>query len=156
MPLLLIEPCICTLLDLLFMSCVLACSSCSWWFWVCLWTPFCTTIRIVINNWRVLLKCASEGVLLEASEVVLLKWSFWSSASEVKLLKTNSDVQILMLSERSDQHSELTFWSSELVHEFNVLWFLISWYDFKPVPVLVKHLRAQVKYQRINQSPFNP
>jgi len=60
-------------------------------------------------------------------------------------------------SERSDQltdqHSELTLWSSELVHEFNVLWFLISWYDLNLVSVLVKHSRAQVKYQGINQSP---
>jgi len=40
-------------------------------------------IRIVINNWRVLLKSASEEC-------------FWSSASEVKLLKTDSNVQILM------------------------------------------------------------
>jgi hypothetical protein len=63
-------------------------------------------------------------------------------------------------SERSDQltdqHSELTFWASELVHEFNVLWFLVSWYDLNLVPILVKHWRAQVKYQGINQTPFNP
>jgi len=62
-------------------------------------------------------------------------------------------------SERSDQltdqHSELTFGFSDLVHEFNVLWFLISWYDLNIVPVLVKHSRAQVKYQGINQSSFN-
>ena len=56
----------------------------------------------------------------------------------------------------SDQPSELTFWTSELVHEFNVLRFLVSWYDLNFVPVLVKHSRAQVKYQEINQSPFNP
>ena len=56
-------------------------------------------------------------------------------------------------SERSDQltdqHSELTFWTSELVHEFNVLWFFISWYDLNLVPVLVKHSRAQVKHSTI-------
>jgi len=34
--------------------------------------------------------------------------------------------------------------------------FFISWYDFNIVPVLVKHSRAQVKYQGINQNPFNP
>jgi len=34
--------------------------------------------------------------------------------------------------------------------------FFISWYDLNLVPVLVKHSKAQVKYQRINQSPFNP
>jgi len=28
-----------------FMSRVLACSSCSWWFWVWLWTTFWTFIR---------------------------------------------------------------------------------------------------------------
>jgi len=65
-----------------------------------------------------------------------------------------------LLSERSDQltdqHYELTFWTSELVHEFNVLWFLVSWYDLNLVHVLVKHSRAQVKYQGINQSPLNP
>jgi len=36
----------------------------------------------------------------------------------------------------------------------NVLWLFESWYDLKLVSVLVKHLRAQVKYQGINQSPL--
>ena len=54
----------------------------------------------------------------------------------------------------TDQHFELTFWTSGLVHEFNVLWFLVSWYDLKLVRVLVKY--QEIKYQGINQSPFNP
>jgi len=51
----------------------------------------------------------------------------------------------------TDQHSELTFWTSELVHEFNVLWFLVSWYDLNLVPVLVKHLRTH-KYKELSKS----
>jgi len=106
MPLLLIKPCRCTLLDLLFMSCVLACSSCSWWFWVCLWTPFYTTIR-----------------------------TFWSTHWS-------------------------TFWTNFLIFRVSswiqspLISYILVW--FKPVLVLVKHSRAQVKYQGINQSLFNP
>jgi len=33
--------------------------------------------------------------------------------------------------------------------------FFISWYDLNLVLVLVKHSRAQIKYQGINQSSFN-
>ena len=106
MPLLLIDPCRCTLLDLLFMY-----------------------------------------VYLHVLHV--LDDSGFSYEHLSELPSERSDLL-------TDQHSELIFWSSKLVHEFNVLWFLISWYDLNLVPVLVKHSRAQVKYQGINQSPFNP
>jgi len=37
-----------------------------------------------------------------------------------------------------------------------VLWFLVSRYELNFVHVLIKHSRAQVKYQQINQSPLIP
>jgi len=49
----LIDPWRCTFMDFLFMSSVLACSSCSWWFWVCLWTTLWTIIR---TFWPILFK----------------------------------------------------------------------------------------------------
>jgi len=54
----------------------------------------------------------------------------------------------------SDQHSELTFWTSELVYEFNVLWFLVSWYGLNFVCVLVNNSRTH-KYQKLSKS-INP
>ena len=93
----------------------------------------------------------------------VLSWTFYSCHVYLHVLNDSGfayEQSSQLSSERSDQltdqHSELTFWTSELVHEFNVLWFLVSWYDLNLVPVLVKHSRAQVKYQWINQSPFSP
>jgi len=41
----LIDPCKCTFLDIHLCHVYFACSSCSWWFWVCLWITFWTLIR---------------------------------------------------------------------------------------------------------------
>jgi len=53
-----------------------------------------------------------------------------------------------------------TFWTNFLIFRVSswiqcpLISYILVW--FKHVPVLVEHSKAQVKYQRINQSPFNP
>jgi len=156
----------------------LACSSRSWWFWVCFWTPFWSfwtqllkmIMGSLLNVLLKLLNTASEDDFgfaserpSEASEHSFWRWlwvrfwtSFWTQLLKMILGSLlNALLKLLNIaSELLSERSELTFWSSELVSEFNVLWFLVSWYDLNLVPVLVKHSRAQVKYQWINQSPL--
>ena len=138
MPLLLIELCRCTLLDLLFMSCVLACSSCSWWFWVCLWTPFCTTIRTVINNLKSTSEVDFSSFWSSASEVWFWVcfwtpfWSFWTQLLKMimgsllnvllKLLNTASEDDYGFASERPSEASEHSLWRWFWVRFWTPFW----------------------------------
>ena len=116
----------------------------------CMFFTFLMILSSLLNALLKLLNTASEDDYgfaserpSEASEHSFWRWfwvrfwtPFWSFWTTIRTFWSTS---------------ELTFWSSELVSEFNVLWFLVSWYGLNFVCVLVNNSRTH-KYQELSKS----